>query len=239
MNILCMVHVPFEDAANIETWARLRGHALRYVKLYKGDVLPEMDSFDFLAVMGGTMNIYEHDDHPWLIDEKRFIRKAIEAGKKVLGVCLGGQLIADVLGGPVTRNRYPEIGWHTVTLTSHAKHLPPFADIAGDLIVFQWHGDTFSIPPGGIQLAYSAVCENQAFLYGSNVLGLQFHLEYTETSILEMLTNCSSELIDSPYVNNADSIRQNLDLVAEIQKKLYALLDWFSYNEHIVACQRT
>jgi GMP synthase-like glutamine amidotransferase len=123
-----------------------------------------MDSFDFLAVMGGTMNIYEHDEHPWLIDEKRFIRQAIDAGKKVLGVCLGGQLIADVLGGPVTKNAFREIGWHCVQLTPQARELPLLeSSSTGELMVFQWHGDTFAIPPGAVCLASSRGCANQAF----------------------------------------------------------------------------
>jgi GMP synthase (glutamine-hydrolysing) len=223
MRILCLVHVPFEDAANVETWACMRGHSLRYAKLYRGD---------FLAVMGGTMNIYEHEDHPWLLNEKRFIRQAIDAGKKVLGVCLGAQLIADVLGGIVTKNRYPEIGWHTVQLTPQARQYPLFGRSSDELTVFQWHGDTFALPPGAISLASSQACENQAFLYGSNVLGLQFHLEYSQKSIMDMLTNCAEELVYSPYVQTADTIRQNLHLVAETELQLYAFLDHLTDNDN-------
>ncbi len=227
MKIHCLTHVPFEDAANIQIWADTRGHTLHYTHLYKHDPLPAMKDFDFLAVMGGPMNIYEHDAYPWLEIEKQFIGQAIEAGKKVLGVCLGGQLIADVLGGKVTKNQHPEIGWHPIHLTPQARQLPLFAGFPEELTVFHWHGDTFAIPPGAIHLASSQACTNQAFLYGSTVLGLQFHLEYSEDSIRAMLTDCQSELIPSPYVQSAELILQNLPLVPTVQGYLNRLLDQF------------
>lgn len=227
MKIHCLTHVPFEDAANIQTWADSRGHTLQYTHLYKHDPLPAMKDFDFLAVMGGPMNVYEHDVYPWLIVEKQFIGQAIDAGKKVIGVCLGGQLIADVLGGKVTKNQYPEIGWHPIRFTPQARQLPLFAGFPEDPTVFHWHGDTFAIPPGAIHLASSQACTNQAFLYGSTVLGLQFHLEYSEDSIQAMLKDCQNELIPSPYVQSAKLIQQNLPLVPTVQSYLNRLLDQF------------
>jgi GMP synthase (glutamine-hydrolysing) len=228
MKIHCLTHVPFENAANIQLWADSRGHCLRYSNLYNHESLPNMADFDFLAIMGGLMNIYEHDTYPWLVTEKQFIRRAIDAGKKILGVCLGGQLIADVLGGPVTRNPYPEIGWHTIQLAPQARCLPLLRDFPEQLMVFQWHGDTFAIPPGATLLASSEVCANQAFLYGDNVLGLQFHLEYSEQSILAMLANCQSDLVSSPYVQAAKQIRQNLQFAQIVQAYLNTLLDRFT-----------
>jgi GMP synthase-like glutamine amidotransferase len=228
MNIHCLTHVSFENAANIQVWADSRGHTLRYTHLYKKDTLPDMADFDFLAVMGGPMNIYEHAAYPWLITEKLFIRCAIDAGKKVLGVCLGGQLIADVLGGKVTRNIYPEIGWHLIQLTPHAKKLSLFEGFPDELMAFHWHGDTFAIPPGAVPLVSSRACANQAFLYASNVLGLQFHLEYSEDSIFAMLKNCESEPISSPYVQNAEQIRQNVRFIPTLQGYLDTLLDRFA-----------
>lgn len=228
MKIHCLTHVPFEDAANIQTWADSRGHTLHYTHLYNHEPLPAMKDFDFLAIMGGPMNIYEHDAYPWLEMEKQFISRAVEAGKKVLGVCLGGQLIADVLGGKVTKNQHPEIGWHPIRLTPEARRLPLFAEFPEELTVFHWHGDTFAIPPRAIHLASSRACTNQAFLYGSTVLGLQFHLEYSEQSIRAMLENCPNELIPSLYVQSANAIQGNLSLVTTVQGYLNTLMDRFS-----------
>ncbi len=179
------------------------------------------------GILGGLMNIYEHDAYPWLVTEKQFIRCAIDAGKKVLGVCLGGQLIADVLGGKVIRNHYPEIGWHPIRLLPLARKYPLFEGISDELMAFHWHGNTFTIPSGAIHLASSSACTNQAFLYGSNVLGLQFHLEYSQDSILIMLKECKNELIQSPYVQNAEQIRQNMQFTSVIQGYMDILLDRF------------
>ncbi len=126
------------------------------------------------------MNVDEHDLHPWLVREKQFIRRVIDRGVPLLGVCLGGQLIATVLGGQVTKNRQKEIGWFPVTLTSEAAASPLFARFPQQVPAFHWHGDTFSIPPGAVRLAASDGCDNQAFQYGRNVVALQFHWDYSQ-----------------------------------------------------------
>jgi GMP synthase-like glutamine amidotransferase len=228
MKIQCLTHVPFEDAANIAIWAKNNGHSLHYTELFNNNPLPDLNAFDMLTIMGGPMNVYQHDQYPWLIGEKDLIKKAITCGKKVLGVCLGAQLMADAMGGTVTKNPYPEIGWHPVTLTEQARSTGLFDGFPETFTVFHWHGDTFSIPPGAMRLAGSDACQNQAFLYGSHALALQFHLEYSRRSIEEMLTHCNDELIDSPYVNSVDQIRDGLHLALEIEQRLYAILDRFT-----------
>ena len=227
MKIHCLAHVPFEDAANIGDWAELRGHSLTYTHLYRDESLPTMESFDMLAFMGGPMNIYEHEQYPWLVTEKEFLHKAIGAGKKVIGVCLGAQIIADVLGGSVTANTHKEIGWHPIELTPQAKQSNIVTSLPKEMMVFHWHGDTFSIPPGAIHLASSTACTNQAFQYGEHVLGLQFHLEYSQDSIEKMLTHCGDELVESLYVQNADEIRNGYNNIQQNTAWLYALLDAF------------
>lgn len=227
MKICCLTHVPFEDAANLGVWAEQRGHSLTYTHLYQYDPMPEMDSFDLVAVMGGPMNIYEHKRYPWLSQEKKFIRRAIDAGKNVLGICLGAQIITDVLGGQVRPNAYKEIGWHPIKLTSRAAKSVAFSALPQKMTVFHWHGDTFSIPPGAVHLASSTVCTNQAFQYGDHVLALQFHLEYSQESIKKMLDHCSDELVDSPYIQKPDEIRNGESNIQQCTDYLYALLDKF------------
>jgi GMP synthase-like glutamine amidotransferase len=228
MNIRCLTHVPFEDAANIAVWAEQRGHTLTYTHLHRYDQLPAADSFDMVAIMGGLMNIYEHAPYPWLAQEKKFIRRTIDAGKKVIGICLGAQLITDVLGGQVRPNTYKEIGWHPIKLTSRAARSAAFSALPKTMTVFHWHGDTFSIPPGAIHLASSTVCTNQAFQYGEQVLALQFHLEYSKESIEKMLEHCSDELIDSPYIQTAEEIRSGMTNIQQNTEWLYTLLDAFT-----------
>ena len=228
MKIHCLAHVPFEDAANIGRWAQDRGHTLNYTHFFRSEILPDPDSFDMLAIMGGLMNIYEHDAYPWLISEKEFIKKAIDAGKKVIGVCLGGQLIADVLGGKVTQNPQKEIGWHSITLTEAGSNCAVFSGMPREMEVFQWHGDTFSIPPGAVHLATNQTCPNQAFLYDSHVLGLQFHLEYSQESIEKMLVHCANELVDGPAINDPETIRGGYDKIPQTTNWLYTIMDTFA-----------
>ena len=153
-----------------------------------------------LVVMGGPMNIYEEDRYPWLIREKAFIADAIAQGKLILGVCLGAQLIADVLGGPVSSNQFKEIGWLPVSLTAAAASSPLFSNLPPEFIAFHWHGDTFQIPPGAVHAASSSGCAHQAFAYTNKVVGLQFHLESTTSSIQKLIDNCHDELVSEPYI---------------------------------------
>jgi GMP synthase-like glutamine amidotransferase len=228
MKIHCLAHVPFEDAANIGRWAKLRGHSLTYTHFFKDETLPPMEFFDMLAIMGGLMNVYEHDEYPWLVPEKAFIRQAVNAGKKIIGVCLGAQLLADVLGGSVRANENKEIGWHIVKQTPEAPQSRAFSELPSEMLVFQWHGDTFSLPPGAVHLAENNVCKNQAFQYGENVLGLQFHMEYSEGSIEKMLTHCADELVEAPYINTPEQIRNGYSNIDQNTEWLYTLLDTFS-----------
>ncbi|OQY06028.1 MAG: amidotransferase [Planctomycetales bacterium 4572_13] len=227
MRIHCLTHVPFEDAANIGEWTKLHGHSLTYTHLYLDESLPPPESFDMLAVMGGPMNVYEHDRYPWLVSEKDFIQQAIDAEKKIIGVCLGAQLIADVLGGEVFPNDHKEIGWHPIQLNPQAAQSKVFLMLPPEMMVFHWHGDTFSLPPGVIHLASSGVCENQAFQYGDHVLGLQFHLEYSAESLEKMLAHCGNELIDAPHIQTADEIRGGIPNLPTNTLWLRSLLDAF------------
>ncbi len=226
LRIRCIQHVAFEGPANIDAWALQRGHRLETTALYNGSPLPEIDTFDWLVVMGGPMSIHEHEAHRWLPAEKALIRDAITRGKVVLGVCLGAQLIADVLGGTVTPGPNREIGWHDVTLTEAAEASALFAGLPRTFGAFHWHGDTFTIPTGAVHIATSEAFANQAFAYADHVVGLQFHLDYAADGIADMLTHCGNELIASPYVQTEAEILQGLQArVASTRALLNALLD--------------
>jgi GMP synthase-like glutamine amidotransferase len=224
MRIHSLEHEPFEGLANIEVWAKKRGHTISRTLLFNNEELPEMNDFDWLVIMGGSMNIYEEEKYPWLREEKNFIAEAIAGKKIVLGVCLGSQLIADILGGKVSKNEYKEIGWLPVSLTADAGNSPVFGTLPRKFTAFQWHGDTFKIPPGAVRIAESEGCANQAFEYG-RVVGLQFHFEYSEKSINLMLQNCADEIVDGKYIQAADKIASHIGNVREMNKLLNLLLD--------------
>jgi GMP synthase-like glutamine amidotransferase len=226
MRIHCLQHVPFEGPARIAHWAERRGHPLAISHLYAGDPLPDLDSFDRLIVMGGPMGVADEAEHSWLTHEKARIEEAIAAGKSVVGICLGAQLIAEVLGARVYRNAVKEIGWFPIQLTEAALAMPLCDGLPGAPDVFHWHGDTFSLPPAAVQLARSAHCEQQAFLFNDRVLGLQFHLESTPESVAAICTHCADELVPAATVQTAAEMHEaDIDTYASINRLLETFLD--------------
>jgi GMP synthase-like glutamine amidotransferase len=170
---------------------------------YRGEPLPRASGYDFLVVLGGPMGVYERDRYPFIDAEAELVRNAVAEGLPVLGLCLGSQIIADALGGRVTRHFAKEIGAMTVDLTAEGRADPLFDGLDASLSVFQWHGDTFSVPPGGVRLAKSKVTANQAFRHGRATYGFQFHLEVTvdmvEAWLAEYAAEVASERLD-PHI---------------------------------------
>jgi len=239
MRVHYLQHVSFEGAAAIETWAYERGHSLSCTELFRDatDVeqtsalpaLPSLEQFDFLVLMGGPMGVHDEAEYPWLRPEKNFIRSAIDGGKAVLGICLGAQLIADILGAKVSRNHTPEIGWYPVELTRAGCLEAVLADYPSAFTALQWHGDTFAIPHGATHLASSPACTNQAFAYDDGrVIGLQFHLEVTPES-LRLLADVGGSnlpaLRTEPWVATREGLLDPASPYAECQGLLFKLLD--------------
>jgi GMP synthase-like glutamine amidotransferase len=209
-------HVPFEGLGSMESWFRDRGHALRYAHLYAGDAAqPSGPEADWLIVMGGPMGVHDEAEFPWLRDEKKAIEAALKRGAAVLGICLGAQLLAHVLGAEVTRNREKEIGWLPVELSPEAAKTWLGRVFPARFSPFHWHGDTFANPRDAVPLGRSEACANQGFLYRENALGLQFHPEVTAESLEGLMAHCSSELsiAGSPQgrsVQNAEALKAGL-----------------------------
>jgi GMP synthase-like glutamine amidotransferase len=137
--------------------------------------------------MGGPMNVYEEDKYPFLKSEDLFIKEAIQSGRSILGICLGSQLIAKALGATVFKAPVKEIGWYEVSLTKEGLKDPLFSGFPKRFSVFQWHEDTFEIPNQAKLIVTSSSVPHQAFRYGGNVYGLQFHLEVTEEMVREWM----------------------------------------------------
>ncbi|OHD66476.1 MAG: hypothetical protein A2176_03795 [Spirochaetes bacterium RBG_13_51_14] len=208
MNIHYLQHVSFEGPAYLETIARELGAIFTGTMLHEGQRLPEKTDFDLLAVMGGPMGVYDEKKYPWLIDEKIFIEKSIRAGTRIIGICLGAQLIAEVMGALVYRNSCREIGWFTVQLNADARTTSAGRALPHVFFAFHWHSDTFDIPRGAVRIAESAACKNQGFIYQEQVVGLQFHLESTAESVRELYKNCGGELDGTRFVQQPVEILQ-------------------------------
>jgi len=230
MKIHYLQHVPFETPASIEQWALNHKHSLSATRLYVNDSLPPVENLDWLIVMGGPMNIYEDNQYPWLTKEKRFIEQAIATNKTVIGICLGSQLIADVLGSKVYPGEDKEIGWFPIEFTNEARNSTVFDTLPQRLTVFHWHGDTFDLPTGATRLAYSAACQNQAFIYHEKVLGLQFHLESTPESVSQLIKNCGDELVDVKYIQQPSEMLTPVDNFDKINTVMNSILDKLASN---------
>ncbi|MGQ0502265.1 MAG: type 1 glutamine amidotransferase [Panacagrimonas sp.] len=225
MHVHWLQHAAHEELGCIAPWLAARGAQVTMTRLYAGDVPPAAADFDALIVMGGPMNIYEHAAHPWLVAEKNLIRAAIAARRRLLGICLGSQLIADVLGGPVTRNAHTEIGWFDVELNAQGRAHPWFADWPERFEAFHWHGDTFAIPPGAQNLMASEACANQGFVQGDRILGLQFHLEVTAADARVWFEQERPPV--ERYVQSPEIIVERIDRFASNNRLMLRLLDRF------------
>ncbi len=218
-------HVRFEGLGSIEPWALSRGHQLSVTRTFARDPFPTPDQYDWLIVMGGPMGAYDEDKHVWMTAEKAAIRAAIDSGKRVLGICLGSQMIADVLGARVYPGPEKEIGWLPIDKSEAGRVHPLLAGMPDPFTVFHWHGDTFDLPAGATLLASSAGTKHQAFVYGDRVVGLQFHLENLAETVGGMVEHGADELDTSHrYVQSADTIRAGLSHCADNVRVLEALL---------------
>ena len=176
--LLVFQHVPHEILGTLHPMLRSAGFRIRYVNFGRSNYkIPKLRNYDGLVVLGGPMNVDETDEYPYLVPETEAIREFIDMDLPALGICLGSQLIAKALGARVCKNPEKEIGWYDVSATDEGKKDRLVGAFGAVEKVFQWHGDTFEIPPGAAQLATSAACANQAFRYGDKVYGFQFHLE--------------------------------------------------------------
>jgi len=194
MNILIIKHIDIEGPGLIECCLNQEKIPYRVLNLEANARLPKIDDLSHIILLGGPMNVYEEDRYPFLKDEDLFIKEAIQRGKVILGICLGAQLIAKALGAKIFKAPLKEIGWYDVSLTETGSSDPIFSKLPNTFPVFQWHEDTFEIPHAGKLIATSPSVPNQAFRYGENTYGLQFHLEVTEEMIKEWMKTYEEEL---------------------------------------------
>ena len=201
MPVLVFRHVPFEHLGLIAPALESRGLKFEYVDLFREPEAPiDMDAAHGLVFMGGPMSA--NDDLPYIRRELTLIERAAAAGKPVLGVCLGAQLVAKALGARVYRNPVKEIGWYPITWTEAASRDALLSGLAGEETVFHWHGETFDLPAGAELLASSHACRNQAFRWGESVYAFQFHLEVTP----EMISDWISQDLNSGDVRELDTL---------------------------------
>lgn len=188
MKVLIIKNIASEGPGAIDDYLMAIKAPYKIIDLWNNEKAPDLSDFSHLVVMGGPMAVYEMEKYAFLKEEALLIEKAIKSNLHVLGICLGAQMIAHVLGARVYPGITREIGWYQVKLTEEGLKDRVISQLAtgdGKATVFQWHGDTFDIPAQAVRLASSEIFENQAFRFSNGIYALQFHIEITPDIIRE------------------------------------------------------
>lgn len=220
MKIACLKHVDYEGPAYFPAWAAREGHVLEEF-LVPDTGVPRPGGHERVIVIGGPMSVWQTDSHPWLIDEKRYLADLLSANVPVLGICLGAQLLAELLGAEVRPGEHKEIGWFELETAPDSR-----GTWLGDVLPptfrsFFWHGDFFTLPAGAIPVAGSRAHAVQGFVHGSS-LALQFHLEATSAWARRLIHRDSHELVEGPFIQPAARL---LDTPGELFEANNRLLD--------------
>lgn len=217
--ILVFQHVAYEILGSFHPLIKEAGIRIRYVNFGRDpEMKADVSDYEGLVILGGPMSVWEVEKHPHLRHEIECIQTAMSQGKPVLGICLGAQLIAAALGAEVKRAKEKEIGWYDLALTDEGKKDPVLNVLKPTEQVFQWHQDTFDLPPGSKWLAQSKGCQNQAFRHGEKTYGFQFHLEVDQPMIERWLNLpdhqkfLTPEAMDQIRSDTFSKIDQNLEL---------------------------
>lgn len=216
-NVLVLQHVEPENLGIIETALATHGHKPRYVRGDKGEQIPATLDAAALVIMGGPMGVYEDEQYPYLKAEKALIHQALESKKPVLGVCLGSQLLASVLGAKVYPGKKKEIGWHKIKLTEDGVEDKLWRGVPREFVGYHWHGDIFDLPPGAEVLASSEQTAIQAYSYGEKAYGFLFHMEVTPAIVEDMVAAFTDEL-KKENLDGAQILAQSEKYLANLSK---------------------
>jgi GMP synthase-like glutamine amidotransferase len=221
LDVLIIQHEDDTPPGSALEWAQAQGLSTQVWRIDKNDARPvDIAKFKALIVCGGTMDTFEEDKHPWLKTEKAFLKECIQAQKPIFGLCLGSQLLAEVLGGRSYPYNKWEIGFVPVQLLDESPKKT--------LQVFHWHQCTFDLPPGAELLATNDFCKNQAFTWGKNIIATQFHPEASDAWVKECADSVEDGRTFVGVVQNKKEMLESISLRKPMQDWFFAkLTKWF------------
>ncbi|MDA8743046.1 type 1 glutamine amidotransferase [Rubripirellula amarantea] len=206
MRVLVIQHTAVDSPGVVTNWMNQKQVEHTLLRLDRGDEIPFTFDADALMCFGGPQALHLPDLPTWVEQEKNLMRHFIENGRKVLGVCLGAQMLASALGAPTFRNAEPEVGWHKIEKVSGSS---VFADLPDQAKVLHWHQNTFALPEGAVHLYQSKACVNQGFAMSDLAVGFQFHPEVTEQTIRYFLQVSGLVRKSGDYVQSREFIEKN------------------------------
>ncbi|TDQ40486.1 type 1 glutamine amidotransferase [Aureibacillus halotolerans] len=225
----CIQHVSFETPAFIEDWAKHRGVKLTSTLAEEDPTFLEGKRADGLIVLGGPMGVNDETLYSWLAPEKTFLKQSLATDKPILGICLGAQLIAQLLGSTIFQGNRPEIGWFEIQKQNNTGRTL-FSSWPQTLTPFHWHNDQFTLPPGAVSLGGNKMCECQGFSLNDRVVGLQCHFEMRPKDI-ETLIEHDGQALNHPastVMTRSEIMERNStftkapnDLLNELLDKLF------------------
>jgi GMP synthase-like glutamine amidotransferase len=227
MKVCVIQHVYYESPGLVQNWLDESGYFYKVFEPDMGNPFPKCEDFDALIIMGGPMSVGDENTYPWLIHEKAFIKEFIQAGKRVLGICLGSQLLSEALGAQVKRNHKPEIGWFPVSVDRSKLPVKYQEVFPENFTTFHWHSDTFEIPEGAVSFASSDVTANQGYIY-KRVAAFQFHMEVTPWMLKQLIEKHGSDLdTDFESIQSREEILRGESEIKNNKVILYKFLDKF------------
>ena len=206
MNILCITHADFESPGIIEQWALDNNYNFKIERPYRGEKLSAIDDFDFLIIMGGPQSSLKLNEFPYLLAEIDLIKTAIVQNKKVLGFCLGAQLIGEAFGAKTALSHEKEVGVYPINLADEASNDSLLQGLPSSFPVIHWHNDMPGLAKTSVLLASSLGCSRQIVKYKNNVYGLQCHLEITLDGIKALIEAVPEDLKPSKFTQRKEEL---------------------------------
>lgn len=231
LRVLAIRHVAFEDLGTLESVFTARRFEIMYIEAFRGFEGVDPIAPDLVVILGGPISVYDEKNYPFLVEEMRFLERRLAAGKPILGICLGCQLLARTLGVRVYAGSQKEIGWSALTLTQAGRSSPLRHLHDDDAHVLHWHGDTFDLPASARLLASTAVYAHQAFDIEPHVLGLQFHAEVTAQALEQWYVGHACEIAGTPGIT-VPALRADADRYAgSTERNCRAMFtEWLLHN---------